>query len=81
MDYILIVPQGFTDDFLNGGTMQLQQAAVPDGAAGVYTDQLVNQYLRLLTSYRTLDPSLSLGEEMCIRDSPHGGGASPRCRH
>lgn len=62
VDYILIVPQGFTDDFLNGGTMQLQQAAVPDGAAGVYTDQLVNQYLRLLTSYRTLDPSLSLGE-------------------
>lgn len=47
VDYIIRVPKGFTDSFLNGGSVQIERTAVPDSAAGVYTDFLVNRYLRL----------------------------------
>ena len=62
VDYILIVPEGFTTDFLSGGSMQLEKSVAPDRTAGMYTDQLVNQYLRLVSSYTAIHPLLSQDE-------------------
>lgn len=62
VDYILIVPEGFTADFLSGGSMQLEKSVAPDTTAGMYTDQLVNQYLRLVSSYTAIHPLLSQDE-------------------
>ena len=62
VDYILIIPQGFSKDFAAGGNMTLQQAAYPNGATGYYTDMMVNQYLNTARLYRSSIPDMDDAE-------------------
>lgn len=51
-DYILIIPDGFSDAFFAGEPVPLQTVTTPNSANGYYADSLVNQYLNLAAFYR-----------------------------
>ena len=51
IEYILKVPEGFTDDMLSGGEMQLQKTSVPGSASSIYIDSIVNKYLNTARLY------------------------------
>ncbi|MCI9415700.1 MAG: ABC transporter permease [Clostridiales bacterium] len=44
VEYILIVPEGYTDSFLSGGTMKLDKLTVPDSMNAAYLDLAVDRY-------------------------------------
>lgn len=50
--YILRIPSGFTEDFLQGREMRLEKTVVPDSMDNAYVDIGVNQYWRLAALYR-----------------------------
>lgn len=59
--YVLRIPQGFTDSFMNGSnTALLQKKVVPGQAHEMYTDQLVNRYLNTVRLYLTSLPNASM---------------------
>ena len=45
VSYILVIPAGFSADFAAGGSMRVEQTAVPGSASGTYMNRLVEQYL------------------------------------
>lgn len=49
--YALRVPQGFTDSFINGGSVSLQKKVVPAQSHEMYTDLLINRYLNMAQLY------------------------------
>lgn len=58
-EYILIVPEGFTDKFLQGQEVTLQKMAVADANSNVYLDMKINRFLnniKLYESYTKLEP-------------------------
>ncbi|MCO7177127.1 ABC transporter permease [Sporolactobacillus kofuensis] len=57
--YILRIPKGFTENVLNGGSMQLEKTIVPNSAENAYVDLSVNQYWRLAKLYAKHEPQLS----------------------
>lgn len=44
VEYVLIVPEGYTDSFLSGGTMKLDKLTVPDSMNAAYLDLAVDRY-------------------------------------
>lgn len=44
VEYILIVPEGYTDSFLSGGMMKLDKLTVPDSMNAAYLDLAVDRY-------------------------------------
>lgn len=44
-DYILIIPEGFSQSFNNNGELSLESVTIPDSARGYYVDNLTNRYL------------------------------------
>lgn len=50
-EYIIIIPEGFTESFLKDGKIKLEKYSVPDSATGFYTDMLVNKYLNTARLY------------------------------
>lgn len=81
--YIIRVPKGFTDSFLSGGGMRLERTAVSASASGVYTDFLVERYLRLAAVMRSVpgitqqqmaaDVKTSLSEQAAVEVHAFGG--------
>lgn len=51
VEYILRVPEGFTDDMLSGREVQLQKIAVPGSTGSIYVDSIVNKYLNTALLY------------------------------
>ena len=51
IEYILRVPEGFTDGMLNREAIKLQRTAVPGSAGSVYIDSVVNKYLNTAMIY------------------------------
>jgi ABC-2 type transport system permease protein len=44
IEYIVKVPEGFTEGLLNGKDVYLEKTTVPDSAAGIYIDITINKY-------------------------------------
>ncbi|QSX07619.1 ABC transporter permease [Alkalibacter rhizosphaerae] len=59
VEYILRVPQGFTEGFLSGEPVQLTKTSIPDSTTSVYIDMKVDRYLQSARTYATLLPDLA----------------------
>lgn len=57
--YILRIPAGFTESFLNGDGLQLQKTVVPGSVENAYVDLTVNQYWRLAALYAKNNPGIT----------------------
>lgn len=62
VEYILRVPDGFTEAMLSGREVQLEKTIVPDSTSNVYMDLLINKYLNTAQTYITYMPGLSQAE-------------------
>lgn len=51
VDTILSIPEGFTANFLSGGTASIQKRSVPNAPAGLYADMLTEAYLNTARLY------------------------------
>jgi ABC-2 type transport system permease protein len=51
VDYIVKVPDGFTDGLLNGKDVQLQKTTVPGSTSSFYMDSLIDKYLNTARTY------------------------------
>lgn len=57
--YILRIPAGFTDAFLQGRELQLDKTVVPGSVENAYVDLTVNQYWHLAALYAKNNPGIS----------------------
>lgn len=53
VEYIVTVPNGFTEDLMAGKKVQLQKTTVPDSTSSIYVDMLINKYLNTAKTYST----------------------------
>ncbi|WKY48040.1 ABC transporter permease [Eubacteriaceae bacterium ES3] len=51
VDYILRIPSGFTDHFLNGESAELEKTTVPNSTSATFLDLRINQYLNTAQTY------------------------------
>ena len=60
--YIMIIPEGFTEDFLAGKEVAIQKETVPDIAEDVSVDNAINNYLNKAKVYLKHVPGADPGE-------------------
>ncbi|MDR3643737.1 MAG: ABC transporter permease, partial [Clostridia bacterium] len=58
VEYIVRIPKGFTESFLNGGSVQLERTTVPSSTMGVYMDSAIKRYLSLASIAKSV-PGIS----------------------
>lgn len=58
VDYIMIIPQNFTKDFLNNQNVKIKTMEVPDSYTSIYSKTLMNRYLNTAQFYLKADISL-----------------------
>lgn len=63
VEYIVKVPNGFTDELMNGKAVKLEKIVVPNSTSGIYMDSLVNKYLNTVKTYKTAS---NLSEEQIV---------------
>ena len=51
VSYILRVPEGFSERFMNGEQVQLEKTIVPDSFSNAYLDLKIDQYLNSARLY------------------------------
>ncbi|HHY39953.1 MAG TPA: ABC transporter permease [Syntrophaceticus sp.] len=51
VSYILRVPEGFTESFMQGENVQLEKTAVPDSISSTYLDLFIDQYFNTARLY------------------------------
>lgn len=51
VSYILRVPKGFTESFMNGENVQLEKTIVPNSTSNIYVDLSVDKYLNTARLY------------------------------
>lgn len=51
VDYIMIIPQRFTRDFIEGRDSKIETMQIPDSYTAMYLKTLMNDYLNLASSY------------------------------
>jgi len=51
VEYILRVPEGFTEGLLHGENVQLEKTTIPNSMSSVYIDGLVNKYINTAVTY------------------------------
>lgn len=59
VEYIVKVPEGFTDGLLSGRTIQIEKTTVPNSTSGIYIDSLINKYLNTAKNYSSSIEGLS----------------------
>ena len=59
VDYILRIPAGFSQNFLEGQTVSLQKTAAPNTTAATFMDMHINQYLNTAKTYIQYDSGIS----------------------
>lgn len=59
VEYIVKVPDGFTDALVNGKSMQLEKTELPGSASGIYMDNIINKYLNTAKAYKDNIKNLS----------------------
>lgn len=55
VDYIMIIPQNFTHDFLNHQDVKIETMEVPDSYGSIYSKKLMNRYLNTAKLYLKAD--------------------------
>ncbi|MCD4712807.1 MAG: ABC transporter permease [Clostridiales bacterium] len=60
--YIIRVPDGFTEEFLAGGTPTLSKTVVPGSNSSIYIDMNIEQYLNTARLYANAMPEMPLDE-------------------
>ncbi len=61
VEYIVKIPQGFTESLLNGsGTLLIEKTSLPDSISSMYVDFLINKYLNNSRLYAKNIPDISL---------------------
>jgi ABC-2 type transport system permease protein len=51
VDYVLTIPEGFTESFTTGGKAELMKEAVPDSIGAMSVDTAINNYLNMAKVY------------------------------
>lgn len=49
--YIIRIPKGFTENFMNGRDVQIEKTTVPDSVYNAYVDMKVNKYFNMAKLY------------------------------
>lgn len=52
VEYIAIIPQGFSDRFMSGGDCSIQKVIVPDSTSSYYVDMSVDKFLNTVRLHR-----------------------------
>jgi ABC-2 type transport system permease protein len=60
--YILTIPEGFSEDFLTNGEVQLDKQNVPDSIEAITVDNAINNYFNMANVYRKHVPELNYEE-------------------
>ena len=58
VDYIMIIPKGYTEDFLASKDTKIEVLSVPDSVSAIYSKQIMNQYLNIASLYVAADISV-----------------------
>ena len=58
--YILRVPEGFTKDFVSGGTLLLEKTVIPDSTQTIRIDMMIDRYLNIARMYIDTIPEIDL---------------------
>ena len=61
-EYILIIPDGYGEAFLNGTQMELKTKTIPNSTSGIFMDLMVNNYLKTFKLYKTGASNLSFDQ-------------------
>jgi len=59
VDYIIRVPAGYTQSFLDGTNVQLEKTIIPGSMSAIYIDFLANQYFSTAKLYSNNIPNIS----------------------
>ena len=59
MEYIVKVPNGFSEGLLNGKVVQLEKTILPGSTSGILMDSIINKYLDTAEMYAKNMNSLS----------------------
>jgi ABC-2 type transport system permease protein len=51
VQYVLKIPKGFTEDFINNQSKVLEKIVVPDATNAFYADMMIDQYLNTARTY------------------------------
>lgn len=51
VEYVLIIPEGFQEDFLSGKDAHIENVKIPGSATGYFVDSQVEKYLKILDVY------------------------------
>ncbi len=62
VEYILKVPEGFTEGFLAGKEKELAKSTAPNSTSEIYMDSLINKYLNTMQVYLNYTDNLNPGE-------------------
>ena len=73
VDYILQIPEGFGESFVNGGDKELTNIKIPSSRTGTFTDNLVYEYLNTVRLYLaggdSIEEAAALAAEACSNDT------------
>lgn len=59
VEYIIKVPEGFAEDFMEGREAVLTKRSVPDSYSGYYVELLINKYLNTAMTYIDIIPDIT----------------------
>ena len=59
VEYILTIPEGFTNKFMSEGMIGLQKEAVPDSTEAISVDSAINNYLHMSKVYLEHVPNIT----------------------
>jgi ABC-2 type transport system permease protein len=59
VEYIVTIPKNFTEDFLQGKSVELKKTAVPNSTTKIYVDMAINKYLNLARVYVNNIPEIT----------------------
>ncbi len=68
VDYIMIIPQSFGQDFINDQDVQISTMQIPDAYEAVYGETLMNRYLNTLQLYLKAGMDVSTASQHAIKD-------------
>jgi ABC-2 type transport system permease protein len=60
--YILTIPEGFTEDFMANGEVQLRKQNVPDSIEAITVDNAIDNYFNMANVYRKHVPNLNFDD-------------------
>ena len=64
--YILRIPSGFTESFIQGRPIVLQRTSIPDSMSAIYIDLRIDRYLETLRLYTAAMPEADISEKVAF---------------